>query len=52
MTEVVLNMTDFDFFFNHMGPSQSGLLVLREGVKKNIESVTMINMEGGGVCGW
>ena len=28
MTGFVLNMTGFDFFVNHMGPAQPGLLVL------------------------
>ena len=30
MAGLVLNMTDFDILFNHLGPSQSGLLVMTD----------------------
>ena len=30
MTGLVLNMTDLDILFNHLGPSQSGLLVMTD----------------------
>ena len=30
MTGLVLNMTEFDFLFDHNGPPQPGLLVLTD----------------------
>ena len=38
MTEIVLNMTGFNgFFFNHMGPSQPGLVFITQTIKDGLK---------------